>query len=303
MNLISPSSTYLPLFVTSGTDIKRPIQSLPGHFIFSPDLLVKEAKAAQKLGIGGVILYGVTGKKDDTGSAAFGLKSPVQTALLKLKNRVPELTLVADLCLCQYTSHGHCGIIKKGQIAPRETQERLLALAMELADAGADCVMPSGMQDGLVTGLRGLFTETKYTRIKIFTQASKFCSSFYVPFRAAAKVTLRETSGVTKATYQLDPADPREALRCLTAAENEGADSVWVKPALPYLDIVTRAAKIIEKPLGVFQTSGEFGMIKAGALKRIFSEDAMVKELFYACGRAGASYVSSYHATTYAKLY
>jgi porphobilinogen synthase len=288
----------LPLFVREGEGVREPIASMPGCFRFSVDELVKEAAEARALGIPGVILFGIPGAKDDTGSAGYDPQGIVPRALRALKKEVPELLAWADVCLCEYTSHGHCGLVRDGTVLNDPTVELLARAACVYAEAGADAVCPSDMMDGRIGAIREALDSIDRTDTVIVSYAAKFASAYYGPFRDAAGST--PAFGDRRA-YQMDSANAEEALREIELDVAEGADIVMVKPALAYLDIVRAAYAAIDVPLAVYNVSGEYSMIKAAVAAGAFDEKAIVLETLTSMRRAGARILLTYHAKDVAR--
>src|SRR6058998_1363441 len=259
---LSPDMFMLPLFVGEGEGVRREVPSMPGVFNLSVDEAVKDAAAAQAEGIQSVILFGIPDDKDDIGSHAYDPEAPVQSAIRAIKREMPDLLVVTDVCLCEYTDHGHCGIVLDGEIVNDPTVDQLVRTAMSHAAAGADIVAPSDMMDGRVGAIREALDERGFEKVAIMSYAAKYCSAFYGPFRDAAGSAPRFGDG---RSHQMDPANAREALREVEQDIEEGADIVMVKPALPYLDIVTRVKETFGYPTAAYQVSGEYSMLKAAA--------------------------------------
>ena len=290
---LSVDDFILPLFVTHGSNLRREIQSMPGHFQLSVDELVKEAKEAASLGVPGVILFGLPAYKDEMGSEAYSSSGIVQQAIRALKDSLPDFLVITDICLCEYTSHGHCGIVEGGEVKNDPTLELLARTALSHAEAGADMVAPSDMMDGRVAAIREALDENGFEDIPIMAYAAKYASSFYGPFREAAESAPQ--FGDRKG-YQMDPANADEALREVALDIEEGADIVMVKPALAYLDIIYRVKAEFGMPVAAYNVSGEFAMLKgAGRLGWIDEERAMM-EVLTAIKRAGADIILTYFA-------
>jgi porphobilinogen synthase len=290
---LRPEDLILPLFVRPGKRVKQPISSMPGHFQFSIDLLVKEVQEAASLGIAGVILFGIPEKKDEVGSEGYAEDGIVQKALRAVKEKVEGILLMTDVCLCEYTSHGHCGVVKDGTIRNDETLDLLSLQALSHARAGADIIAPSDMMDGRVGAIRKTLDDHQFEDTPILAYAAKFASSFYGPFRVAAES--KPQFGDRK-SYQMDPANGDEALREVRLDLEEGADMVMVKPALPYLDIIRRVKETFNVPVAAYQVSGEFAMIKAASqLGWIDGEEVMMESLI-SIKRAGADMILTYFA-------
>ncbi|MBI5887832.1 MAG: porphobilinogen synthase [Deltaproteobacteria bacterium] len=296
---LAPDDFILPLFVTFGKDVKKPISSMPGHFQLSVDNIVKEVKEVRALGIPSVILFGIPERKDEEGSSAHDPKGPVQEAIRAIKEKAPELVVVTDVCMCEYTSHGHCGIIKNNDVDNDATLELLAGEALSHAKAGADIVAPSDMMDGRVGAIRGMLDDNGYSNIPIMSYAAKYASAFYGPFREAAEST---PSFGDRRSYQMDPHNSDEAIREAALDIQEGADIVMVKPALPYLDIIRRIKDEFGYPTAAYNVSGEFSMIKAAADKGWIDHDRAMLESLVSIKRAGADMILTYFAKEAAKL-
>jgi len=288
-----------PMFVAPGKGVREEVGSMPGVFRFSPDLLAEEAKSVAGLGIPAVLLFGLPQRKDDTGSEASSPKGAVQQAVRRLKKEVPDLVVITDACLCGYTSHGHCGIISRGEIDNDATLEILAQVAVSHAEAGADIVAPSDMMDGRIAAIREALDERGFEMTAILSYAVKYASSFYGPFREAAHSAPQFGD---RKSYQMDPANAREALREAMLDVEEGADILMVKPALPYLDILAHLRQEFNLPLAAYQVSGEYSMIKAAAQKGWLNEEAVMLESLTSIKRAGADLILTYFAKDVAKL-
>lgn len=289
-----------PLFVLSGRDVRNPIPSLPGHAQLSVDQLRKEAKAIQAEGIPAVLLFGIAETKDDQGTGAFARDGIVQRAVKELKDKVPDLLVFTDVCLCGYTSHGHCGILdRKGEVDNDATLEVLAETALSHARAGADLVAPSAMMDGQVQAIREALDEGGFEAVPLMAYAAKYASAFFGPFREAAQCVPRFGD---RLSYQMDPANSDEALREMTLDVEEGADILMVKPALPYLDIIRRAKEEFDLPVAAFNVSGEFAMVKAAARLGWLDENRAMQEVLTAIRRAGADILITYFAREAAAL-
>ena len=283
----------LPLFVRPGKGIKQPISSMPGHFQLSIDLLIKEVKEAKVLGIPGIILFGIPEKKDEVGSEGYAEDGIIQKAVRAIKDKVDGVMVVTDVCLCEYTSHGHCGIVRDGRVVNDESLELLARQALSHAKAGADIVAPSDMMDGRVGAIRKILDENRLEDIPIMAYAAKFASSFYGPFREAAES--KPQFGDRK-SYQMDPANGDEAMREVELDIQEGADIVMVKPALPYLDLIYRVKQTFNRPVAAYNVSGEFSMVKAAAQLGWIDGDLAMMESLTAIKRAGADVILTYFA-------
>lgn len=283
----------LPLFATYGKKIKKPIGSMPGHFQMSVDLIAKEAEEVHALGIPAVILFGIPEVKDPFGKSAYAAKGPVQEAIRAIKRAVPELLVITDVCMCEYTSHGHCGIIKNGGVDNDSTLKLLAKEALSHAEAGADIVAPSDMMDGRVAAIRDIFDHNGFQDIPIMSYAAKYASAFYGPFREAAEST---PSFGDRRSYQMDPANGLEALREVALDIEEGADIVMVKPALPYLDIIRMVKDEFGYPTAAYNVSGEYSMVKAAAEKGWIDGEKVMMESLTSIKRAGADIIITYFA-------
>lgn len=296
---LSVDNFILPLFATVGKGVKKPIGSMPGHFQLSVDLLVKEVQECKELGIPGVLLFGIPERKDEAASGAFARDGIVQQAVRRIKDKVPDILVVTDVCLCEYTDHGHCGMIEKGEVHNDMTLEVLAETAVSHAKAGADMVAPSAMMDGQVGMIREGLDEAGYETVPIMAYSAKYASCFYGPFREAAESAPR--FGDRKA-YQMDPANGDEAIREMNLDVQEGADILMVKPALPYLDIIRRAKEEFDLPIAAYNVSGEFAMIKAAAQLGWLDEEKAMMESLTAIRRAGADIILTYFAREAAKV-
>ena len=296
---LSPSDFVYPLFVTEGRDRRDPIASMPGQQRLSIDLLIKEGADVAALGIPAVILFGIPDHKDDRGSSGYDPDGVVQRAVKALKDHVPDLAVITDVCIDEYTSHGHCGLVKDGRVLNDETLECLRVMARTHAEAGADMVAPSDMMDGRVAAIRDELDGAGFPDLPIMAYAAKFASCFYAPFRDAAASSPKFGD---RQTYQMDPANAREALREVELDIAEGADIVMVKPALPYLDVIAAVRRLTSLPLAAYQVSGEYSMIKAAAHAGWLDESRAMMESLLAIRRAGADMILTYFAKDAAKL-
>jgi porphobilinogen synthase len=287
-----------PLFAVPGKGVKKPISSMPGHFQMSVDHLAKESREAHELGIPAILLFGIPAAKDDQGTGAFAKDGIVQQAVKRVKDEVPDMLVITDVCLCEYTSHGHCGIVEKGRVLNDATLEVLAETALSQVKAGADMVAPSAMMDGQIVAIREALDESAFDDVPIMAYSAKYASSFYGPFREAAESAPR--FGDRKA-YQMDPANSDEAIREITLDVAEGADIIMVKPALPYLDIICRAKQEFDLPLAAYNVSGEYSMIKAAAQLGWLDEEKAMMESITAIKRAGADILITYWAKDLAK--
>jgi porphobilinogen synthase len=287
-----------PLFVCSGEGQRREVGSMPGVFQLSVDELVREAAAAKSEGIPGVLLFGLPDQKDPIGSGAYDPEAPVQSAIRALKREVPGLLVVTDVCLCEYTSHGHCGIVVDEEIANDPTVEQLVRAATSHAAAGADVVAPSDMMDGRIGRIRAALDEGGFTNVAIMSYAAKYCSAFYGPFREAAESA---PSFGDRRSHQMDPANAEEALREVALDVDEGADIVMVKPALTYLDVIWRVKQEFGLPTAAYHVSGEYAMLKAAARNGWIDEPRAMLETLTSIRRAGADIIITYYARAAAR--
>ncbi len=290
---LSVDDLVYPLFVTFGKKVKKPITSMPGHFQMSVDHLVKEVKEARDLGIPAVLLFGIPEKKDEFASGAFAEDGIIQVAVRAVKEAVPEILVITDVCLCEYTSHGHCGMLDGDSVENDSSIEVLGETALSHAAAGADMVAPSAMMDGQVLAIREALDEKGYDDIPIMAYSAKYASCFYGPFREAAESAPRFGD---RKSYQMDPANSDEAIREMTLDVEEGADIIMVKPALPYLDVIRRAKEEFDLPLAAYNVSGEFSMIKAAANMGWLDGEKAMMESLTAIKRAGADIIITYFA-------
>ncbi len=290
---VSVDDLIYPMFIVEGKDVKNEIPSMPGVFQFSIDMFLIELEEIQKLGIQGVLLFGVPHCKDETGSQAYDDNGIVQRALKAARRSFPDLLLIADVCLCEYTSHGHCGLIKEGKILNDATLELLSRSAVSYAKAGADIIAPSDMMDGRVKAIRGALDDNGFENVIIMAYSAKYSSAFYGPFREAAHSA---PSFGDRKTYQMDYGNLKEALREVESDIEEGADIVMVKPALAYLDIINEVSKNFNIPVAAYNVSGEYSMIKAAAANGWIDEKNAVLEAVTAIKRAGAKIIITYFA-------
>ena len=283
----------LPLFAIGGRDVKNPIPSMPGQYQLSIDNLLNVARQAHDLKIPAIILFGIPEKKDPLGTGAYADDGIVQKAVQSVKEKLPELVVITDVCLCQYTDHGHCGVVQ-GDIIDNDASLDLLArTALSHARAGADMVAPSDMMDGRVAEIRGALDDAGYSHIPIMSYAAKYASAFYGPFREAAQSA---PAFGDRRGYQMDPANTEEALREVALDIGEGADIIMVKPALPFLDIVSRVKQEFDRPVAAYNVSGEYVMVKAAAEKGWLDEKGAVLEVLTGIKRAGADMILTYFA-------
>jgi porphobilinogen synthase len=296
---LTPESFLYPLFVRSGEGQRREVASMPGVFQLSVDEVVKEAASARADGIPGVLLFGLPDAKDPSGSAAYDPEAPVQSAVRALKREVPDLLVVTDVCLCEYTSHGHCGLLVDEEIANDPTVEQLARAALSHAAAGADIVAPSDMMDGRVGRIRDALDASGFSHVAIMSYAAKYCSAFYGPFREAADST---PAFGDRRSHQMDPANRAEALREVALDIEEGADLILIKPALPYLDVIARVKAKFDVPTAAYHVSGEYAMLKAAARNGWIDESRAMMETLTSIRRAGADIIITYYAREAARL-
>ena len=296
---LRPGQFILPLFAVPGEGVRREISSMPGNYQLSIDELVKECVVAAKLGIGGVILFGIPAAKDELASGAYAEDGIVQQAVRAVKREVSKLVLMTDVCNCEYTSHGHCGLVVNGEVRNDPTLEWLAKAAVSHARAGADVVAPSDMMDGRVAAIRAALDASGFPDTPILSYAAKFASVFYGPFREAAESTPQFGD---RRSYQMDPANGREAMREMELDVEEGADMIMVKPAMPYLDVIRQARDRFELPLGAYQVSGEFSMLMAAIQRGWLDRDRAILESLTSIRRAGADFVLTYFAKEAARL-
>jgi porphobilinogen synthase len=290
---LSPQDFVYPLFVTHGENVRREIESMPGQYQLSLDQLPAEAEELRSLGIPAVLLFGLPDAKDDAGSEAYDPDGIVQRAIRTLKQAAPDLAVITDVCLCEYTSHGHCGVIVDGEVDNDQTLPLLARTAVSHAQAGADVVAPSDMMDGRVDAIRQALDEAGFPATPVMSYAAKQASAFYGPFRVAAESAPQFGD---RRGYQMDPANAREAMREIEADIEEGADIVMVKPALPNLDLIARARDRFDLPLAAYNVSGEYAMVKAAAAAGYLDERLATLEVLTAIKRAGADIIITYHA-------
>jgi len=290
---ISPDNFIHPVFVVEGQNVKEEIPGLSGFFHRSVDLLPELIDEILALGINAVLIFGIPEAKDEQGSYAWKDEGAVQKAVLKLKKQYPKLVIFSDLCLCAYTSHGHCGIVRDDKIDNDKTLKVLEKVALSHAQAGVDFVSPSDMMDGRVSAVRRKLDQSGYSEVGIMSYSAKYASTFYGPFRDAAR---SEPSFGDRKTYQMDPANSLEAAKEVKLDINEGADIVMVKPALPYLDIIKGIKESINIPLAAYSVSGEYAMIKAASKEGVFSDEEVMFEVMTAIKRAGADIIITYYA-------
>ena len=290
---LSPDMFILPLFVCEGEGVRREVSSMPGVFNLSVDEAVNEAAAARAEGVRSVILFGLPDRKDDIGSIAYDPEAPVQSAIRAIKRETPDLLVVSDVCLCEYTDHGHCGIVIDGEIANDPTVDQLVRAAVSHAAAGADIVAPSDMMDGRVGAIRAALDERGFENTAIMAYAAKYCSAFFGPFRDAAASAPQFGD---RRSHQMDPANAAEALREVEQDIEEGADIVMVKPAVHYLDVIERVKRTFGFPTAAYHVSGEYAMLKAAARNGWIDERRAMLETLTAIKRAGADIIITYYA-------
>ena len=290
---LSVDNLIYPLFVRSGKSERVEISSMPGIYQYSIDTLSQELEEVQSLGIPAILLFGLPDKKDEQGSAAYAPQGIVQQAIGTIKKSFPDLIIITDICLCAYTTHGHCGIIRNDMVENDQTLEILQKIAVSQVEAGADMVAPSDMMDGRVGVIRTALDKSGFSHIPIMSYAAKYASYFYGPFRDAADSSPQFGD---RRSYQMDPANVEEALREIELDIEEGADIVMVKPALAYLDVIYRAKQRFDYPLAAYNVSGEYSMIKAAAMKGMIEERSIIMEILQSIKRAGADLIITYFA-------
>ncbi len=295
---LSTHGLVYPMFACPGKNVRTEVSSMPGVYQQSPDQIVEECREVAGLGIPAVILFGLPAHKDARGSEASEAHGAVQLSIEAIRKTKLDLIVITDVCLCEYTDHGHCGVIENGEVANDPTLEILASAALSHARAGADIVAPSDMMDGRVAAIRRKLDENSFQDVAILSYAAKYCSGFYGPFREAAQSAPQFGD---RRSYQMDPANAREALREVALDIEEGADMIMVKPALPYLDIIQRVRERFDVPVGAYNVSGEYAMVKAAARNGWLDEKRVVLEILTAIQRAGASIVLTYHAKDVAR--
>ncbi len=296
---LTVNDLILPLFVIDGRGVKNPIPSMPGHFQLSVDNFIKTAGEAHALGIPAIVVFGIPDKKDSLGTRAYAQDGIVQKAIQSVKSKIPELVVISDVCLCQYTDHGHCGVIEGDTVDNDASLDLIARTALSHAKAGADMVAPSDMMDGRVGEIREILDDNNFSRIPIMSYAAKYCSAYYGPFRSAADSAPKFGD---RRTYQMDPANAREAIREATMDVEEGADIIMVKPALPYLDIICRIRDEVDLPVAAYNVSGEFSMIKAAEKMGWIDGQKVMMETLTSIKRAGAEMILTYFAMEAAAL-
>jgi porphobilinogen synthase len=295
---LTTSGLVYPMFVCSGVKVRTEVSSMPGVHQQSVDQILEECREVEQLGIPAVILFGLPEHKDSTGSEAVSPQGVVQRAIEAIRKAKPNLLVLTDVCLCEYTDHGHCGVVKDGEVLNDPTVELLAKEAVSHARAGADIVAPSDMMDGRVGAIRRALDEHHFPDVAILAYAAKYCSGFYGPFREAAQSAPQFGD---RRSYQMDPANVREALREVAMDVDEGADMVMVKPALPYLDVIRAVKERFDVPLGAYNVSGEYAMVKAAARNGWLDEKRVVLEILTSIQRAGADIILTYHAKDVAR--
>lgn len=290
---LTPDDLVQPMFIMPGEGVKREIPTLPGQYHFSVDEAVKEAQAIHVAGVPAIILFGIPANKDATGSPAWDANGEVQRATRKIKKAVPDLLIITDVCLCEYTDHGHCGVIKQQQVMNDPTLELLGKTAVSHARAGADIVAPSDMMDGRIGAIRGALDEAAFGNVAILSYAVKYASAYYGPFRDAAGSAPQFGD---RRGYQMDPANGREALREVELDIEEGADMLMVKPGMPYLDILSKVKETFGRVTASYQVSGEYAMIEAAAKNGWIDRKRLILETLICIKRAGADFILTYHA-------
>ena len=296
---VSVDDLVYPLFVREGEGIKEPIKSMTGCYHFSPDTIADEASEVASLGIPAVLLFGLPGRKDETGSEAWAEDGVVQQAIRQIKKATPELLVITDVCLCEFTNHGHCGVIKDGKVDNDATCELLAKMALSHAQAGADIVAPSDMMDGRVRYIREALEENSFENVAIMSYAAKYASAFYGPFRDAAESA---PAFGDRRSYQMDPPNANEAMAEIALDVEEGADIVMVKPALAYLDIIYQARWRFDCPIAAYNVSGEYMMVNAAGAEGLVDKEAIMMEITTAIKRAGADIIITYFAKELGKL-
>ncbi len=296
---LSPTDFIYPIFVVEGRAVRHPIPSMPGIFNLSVDQAVEEARLAKNAGIPAIILFGIPGAKDARGSGAYDNAGVVPRAIRAIKEVLPDLQIVADVCLCEYTDHGHCGVIQAQEVQNDATLPLLAQASVAYARAGADVIAPSDMMDGRIGAIRKALDEARFESLPIMSYAAKYASGFYGPFREAAQSTPQFGD---RRGYQMDPANVREALKEVAQDLEEGADMVMVKPAMAYLDVIRRVKTQVNVPVAAYNVSGEYSMVKAAAQNGWIDYERVMMEILIGIKRAGADLILTYHALDAAKL-
>ena len=295
---LATNGLVYPMFACPGNKVRTEVSSMPGVFQQSPDQIVEECREVAGVGVPAVILFGLHEKKDETGTEAASPTGAVQRSIEAIRKAKLDLLVITDVCLCEYTSHGHCGVIEDGEVLNDPSIALLADAALSHARAGADIVAPSDMMDGRVAAIRRKLDENKFSDVAILSYAAKYCSAFYGPFREAAQSTPQFGD---RRSYQMDPANAREALREVALDLEEGADIIMVKPALPYLDVIARVRERFDVPVAAYNVSAEFSMVKAAARNGWIDEQRIVLEIMTSIQRAGASIILTYHAKDVAR--
>jgi porphobilinogen synthase len=295
---LTPESLVYPLFVAPGKGLRKEISSLPGCFHLSADEAARQAEQVEKLGIGGVILFGLPESKDPVGSQGYADDGVVQQAVRAIRSACSKLVVMTDVCLCEYTSHGHCGVVEDGEVQNDATLELLARMAVSHARAGAHVLAPSDMMDGRVGAIRRALDAEGFSDLAVLSYAAKYASAYYGPFREAADSAPQFGD---RRGYQMDPANAREALREVRLDVEEGADAIMVKPALAYLDVIRAVRERFDVPVAAYNVSGEYAMVKAAAERGWVDEERIVKETLTAIRRAGADIILTYHALDFAR--
>jgi porphobilinogen synthase len=290
---LDPANLIYPLFVCAGEGLRREIKSMPGVFNLSIDELVKECEDARRVGVSSIIIFGLPESKDEQGSGAFAEDGITQRAIRAIKREAPDLVVIADTCLCEYTSHGHCGVIEDGDVANDPTLDILARTAVSQAESGADIIAPSGMMDGMIAAIRAGLDAAGFTNTPVLSYAVKYASAFYGPFREAADSAPQFGD---RRSYQMDPPNVREALREAELDVEQGADMLMVKPALPYLDVIRAVRERFNLPLAAYQVSGEYAQIKAAGRLGWIDEERVMMESLLGIKRAGADLILTYFA-------
>ncbi len=292
-NEVRVTDLIYPMFVIEGENIKNPIASMPGIYQYSIDRMDEELDRVKQVGILSILLFGIPSHKDEQGSGAYNEQGITQRAVRHIKKKYPDLIVIADVCLCEYTSHGHCGLVSDGRILNDATIPLLCKMSVTLAQAGADVIAPSDMMDGRVGAIRNALDENGFTEIPVMSYSAKYASGYYSPFRDAA----HSAPGFgDRKTYQMDPANSKEAVREILADVEEGADMIIVKPAMSYMDILKEAGQVCRLPIAAYNVSGEYAMVKAAAMHGWIDERRVVMENLISMKRAGANMIITYHA-------
>jgi porphobilinogen synthase len=295
---LSVANLIYPMFVCPGSKVRTEVNSMPGVYNLSVDQIVEECREVEALGIPGVILFGIPTTKDARGSSSLAADGIVQQAIAAIRKAKLNLVVISDVCLCEYTDHGHCGVIENGEVANDATVEILAQQALSFARAGADVIAPSDMMDGRVAAIRKILDANKFESLPILSYAAKFCSGFYGPFREAAQSSPQFGD---RRSYQMDPGNTREAMKEVTMDVDEGADMIMIKPALPYLDIIRQVRERFDVPVAAYNVSGEYSMVKAAARNGWIDEQRVVMEIMIGIQRAGANIILTYHAKDVAR--